>query len=156
MAVTFNRAQLMRVAKSALAEDIKAQKVYREEVDKFLAQHARNNHRPDQLRKLRDYITAALKRGNPIIVRDIRKALGVSDVENLFYAGPPSITGWEVTSAVVKPAALLGPNQRTEINAMLKVLEAATGETITANEMKLLGFKNLYPVFAAASGEAAK
>lgn len=153
MSVTFDRLHLIKHAKAALAEDAKAVKAHHQEIETFKRHHCRDQNNVAGQRKLRDYLTAQLRKNAVITRADVRKAMGVSDTELLFYTPPGD---YEIRKGVDRPVGLLTGPQRTEINAMLKVLEAAKGETITANEMKLLGFKNLYPMFAAAAGEGAK
>lgn len=151
MSISFSRPQLVRVAKAALAADTKARTEYLKACDAFRDRHRRDNTNTDRLRRLRDHLTKGLKGNTALLDRKAtRKVFGVSDIEHLFYTGPDD---YNVRQAVTAPKELLSAGERIEISALLKVLEAATGEEVTANELKLVGFKNLSPVFTAAAAE---
>ncbi|AGU91968.1 hypothetical protein ADAWI_50 [Mycobacterium phage Adawi] len=152
MAVSFNRAALVKTAKTALANHEKAQVEHAKAVRDF-----RDNHRgewsPQQLGALRDWLSKQLRKGGAApTAHDARKALGVSDVEYVFYAAPQD---YEIRKAVTRPANLLSPAQVTETKALLEVLNAATGDVVSANELKLLGLTKLAHVFQAAANEVA-
>ncbi|MGC7194461.1 hypothetical protein RA997_23235, partial [Mycobacteroides abscessus subsp. abscessus] len=61
MSVTFNRAQLVKVAKAALAAHEKAQRDYTAACRDFRAKHAAGFSN-ERVRELRDVLTAALKK----------------------------------------------------------------------------------------------
>lgn len=152
MSVTFNRAALARAAKAALDEDAKVRIAYIKACDKYRAGHATNWNKRGQLKSVRDHLTKVLAKPAPITLGEVRKAagIGLGSLDDLFYR-PAS--DYEVERNVEKPKGLLSSAQILEIRALQAVLEAATGDTISANELKLLGLKNLAPVFAAASGQ---
>ncbi|ACF05054.1 hypothetical protein Nigel_51 [Mycobacterium phage Nigel] len=152
MSVSFNRTALIKAAKTALANHEKAGAAYTAEVKAF-----RDNHRadwsPQQMGALRDWLSKQLRKtATAPTVYDARKALGVSDVEHVFYAAPQD---YDVRKAVTMPKALLSPVQVNETKALLEVLNAATGDVVSANELKLLGLTKLAHVFQAAAGEVA-
>ncbi|AGT12951.1 hypothetical protein KAYACHO_47 [Mycobacterium phage KayaCho] len=153
MAVSFNRAALIKAAKAALANHDKSQAEYKKAVEAWKLNHAAE-WSPEKLGRLRDLITKHLRRaGNPTLTRaEARKVLGVSDVEYVFYTAPQD---YEIRNGVSRPDALLSPAQVTETRALLQVLEAASGDVISANELKLLGLTRLSHVFQAAAGEVA-
>lgn len=154
MSVTFHRAQLVKVATEAIAAHEKAKAEYADAIGAYKTRHAAAHHETHRegIKKLRDYLTQSLKRGGPIMRSDARQAVfGTStDLENLFYTG---VDGYIVERNVTKPKGLLTPAELIETGALLKVLEAAQGDTVSANELKLLGLKNLGPVFIAAAGD---
>ena len=76
----------------------------------------------------------------------------MTDVEYVFYSPPAD---YDVRKAVTQPKALLSPVQINETRALLEVLNAATGDVVSANELKLLGLTKLAHVFQAAAGEVA-
>lgn len=155
MSVSFNRPQLITVANKALAEHEKAQRAYRAAYQEFLAKHAEAAIEPTRARatSLRDGLTKALKRGGPITSVEIRKLVdGRYRVDEAFY-DPPHDS--DVRRQVTKPTGLLTPAEMVETQTLLKVLHAATGDTVSANELKLLGLKNLQPIFAAAAAKSA-
>ncbi|AEJ95724.1 hypothetical protein SEA_WALELIANO_49 [Mycobacterium phage Waleliano] len=152
MSVSFNRAALIKAAKTALANHDKAQASYAQAVRDY-----RDNHRgewsPQQMGALRDWLSKQLRKGGAApTVADARKAVGVTDVEYVFYSPPAD---YDVRKAVTQPKALLSPVQINETRALLEVLNAATGDVVSANELKLLGLTKLAHVFQAAAGEVA-
>lgn len=151
MSVTFNRAQLVKVAKSAIEAHDKARVAYLAERENLRAQHAAEWNR-DLLVRFRDWLTKQLKTSGPIESPDYDVTGGVG-VRDLFYK---PIRDYELDRQQVRPKGLLTPAEAVEIGALLKVLEAATGDTVSVNELKLLGLKNLQPVFTAAAQEAGK
>lgn len=154
MTVTFNRAHLAQVSATALANHDKAKNKQLAEIEQWKARrrHAhRVEHRLHTV-KLRDLLTAALKSNRGLERNAVRDIIGISDVDNLFYQEPSS---YEIERNVPKATGVLSPAEVIEIRALQAVLESAEGDTITANELKLLGLKNLAPVFIAAAAEPA-
>lgn len=147
MSVTFDRAQLIKVATAALLEHEKQRLVHAEAVRKFRQQHAIENRNTVRARKLRDYLTRELRKGG-----NVRKPgsdiLGSGNLEGLFYSPPPD---YVIERSVTAPKGLLSGSELVETRALLKVLQAATGDEVSVNELKLLGLKNLQPVFTAAA-----
>lgn len=152
MSVTFNRTQLIKVAKQALAEHDKAQVVYAAAVEKFKAKDAADNVKRtrDRATALRDALTKALKKSGPIHTNTLSDVLGSTSVRDRFYNG---VSDYEVKNNVGAPPSLLKQAEIAETKALISVLEAAAGDFITANELKLLGLKNLQPVFIAAASD---
>jgi hypothetical protein len=154
MSVTFNRAQLIEVATSAIAAHDAAKADYDKAVEKLKADHLAAWKSKDNLRRLRDYLSAQIKKNAAPSVYEARQAVSDGgDLERLFY---PGVTTYDIRDGVQKPKGLLTPAEVVEIGALLKVLGAATGDTVSVNELKLLGLKNLQPVFTAAAQEAGK
>ncbi|OHU29061.1 hypothetical protein [Mycobacteroides chelonae] len=156
MSVTFNRLQLIKVAESALAAHSKAASAHDADIAKFKADHSEKQALLTRERAviLRDALTKALKRSGPIRYEDVRKANGGDySLSGRFYSEP---SDYDVSKEVTSPRGLMTPAQVVETKALLQVLKSATGDVVTANELKLLGLKNLAPVFTAAGREAAK
>lgn len=157
MSITFNKAQLERVAKQAIVVHNKAQADYAAAVEaykqKYAIEHAKEYR--ERIKSLRDFLSAAIRRGGVIYRNDVRKAVGgINDIEYLFYRGDPE--SYEISKNVTTPQGWLSPAQLIETRALIAVLSAASGDTITANELKLLGLKNLAPIFTAAAQDAAR
>lgn len=154
MTVTFNRAQLAKVAEAALINHDQARINQQAEIELWKANRSFDHKVKNRagLRRLRDALTAALKADKVLTRQEIRDKVGVSDVENLFYYPPRD---YDVSRECPKVTGLLSPAEAVEIRSLLAVLNAATGDLITANELKLLGLKNLSPVFIAAANEPA-
>lgn len=151
MTITFNRAQLIKVANAALTEHAKAQKSHAAVVEQYKARHAaaKTQATRDRAIALRDGLTRALRKAGPISSRTVRASIpGVYRIDDMFYTAP---SDHEIRNNVTAPKGLLTPAEVSETGALISVLGAATGDTITANELKLLGLKNLQPVFVAAA-----
>lgn len=156
MSVTFNRTQLIKVAESALTAHDKAVKTREADVAKYKAKHAEDQVTVTRERalKLRNGLTILLKKSGPIGYEDVKKVNGGTySLSDRFYTGP---SDYEIRNNVTSPKGILTPAEVVETKALLQVLKAATGDVVTANELKLLGLKNLAPVFTAAAQEMAK
>jgi hypothetical protein len=153
MSVTFNRVQLIKVATEALVQHEKQKAVHAEAVKKFLDDHSRKNNNTVRVRKFRDYLTAELRKGGPIRepgedVLGIGRGGGGGHLRDLFYSPP-----WNhiVESSVTVPKGLLSPDEYAATKSLVEVLTAVTDDTVSVNELRLLGWKNLRPVFTAAA-----
>jgi hypothetical protein len=155
MTITFNRAHLIKVAETALAEHTKAEKAYAALVEHWKAEraarHVADYH--DALKLLRDQLTIALRTRSALTRVAARHLAGVGDIEYMFYVEP---NDYDIKNGVKAPQGRLTPAELIETRALIKVLKAAVGDTVSANELKLLGLKNLQPVFAAASTDVGK
>lgn len=152
MSVTFNRAQLIKVTTQALAAHEKAAGQRAKQVEEFKRKHAKNATVPTQTkaRLLRDALTKAIKSpASPVRLDDLRSVIGSSDLRDLFYREPDDYSIKRELEGV--PTGLMSPAEVVESRALLKVLNAADGDTVSVNELKLLGLKNLGPVFTAAA-----
>ncbi|MEU9805472.1 hypothetical protein [Mycobacterium sp. NPDC050853] len=156
MSVTFNRLQLIKVAESALAAHDNAGKTREAEIAKFKAEHAERQIVVTRERALtlRDGLTKLLKRSGPIRYDDMCNLNGGEYAfSNRFYRDPDH---YDIRNKVTSPDGLLTPAEAVETKALLQVLKSATGDVVTANELKLLGLKHLRSVFTAAALEAGK
>jgi hypothetical protein len=158
MSVTFNRTLLVKVAKQALAEHEQVVKDYDTAVADYVREHAARHAEPTRAKavELRNALTKALKSSGPVHTKTITRVTG-SRYPDSFY-NPPG--DYDIKQRVSVPKGLLKPAEVAETRALVQVLQAATGDTVSANELKLLGLKNLQPVFVAAAqsinGEASK
>jgi len=119
-------------------------------IEEFKLQHRLNHirtHTANQ-RKLRDFLTKSLKSGGVVELADVRAIAAGRELDRLFYSPPRE---YVIKENVTNPTGYLSPAECAETRALVKVLSAATGETISANELKLLGLKNLVPIFTAAA-----
>ncbi|AKF14718.1 hypothetical protein SEA_ALANGRANT_53 [Mycobacterium phage AlanGrant] len=153
MSVSFSRTALVKTAQAALTNHEKAQKDHARAIKDYQDNH-RGEWSPQAMAQLRDWLSKQLRKaGNAAPTKfDAHKALGLSDVEYVFYAPPAD---YDIRKAVTKPRGLLSAVQVTETRALLEVLKAATGDTVSANELKLLGLTKLGHVFQAAANEVA-
>lgn len=150
MSVTFNRNHLLATANRALANHEKAGKDRQKAIEEYKLQHRLRHIRTytNSQRELRDLLTKGLKSSGPISLADVRRAIGGIELSKLFYTPPRD---YDIKNDVKDPEGYLNPAEYTETRALVKVLTAATGDTISANELKLLGLKNLVPIFTAAA-----
>lgn len=152
MSVTFNRAQLIKVTTAALAAHDRAAGERAKQVEKYKVDHARTaiTTTQEHARRLRDALTKALKANRPVTIAELSAALGgTTSIRDRFYADPGD---YEINRALENvPLGLMKPSEVVESRALLKVLTAATGDEVSVNELKLLGLKNLQPVFVAAA-----
>jgi len=151
MAVTFNRSALIKAANAALTNHTKAQVARTRAVEDYKLNH-RGEWSPEKLTKLRDWLTQQLRRNAAPTRFDARKAIRVNHLEDAFYGAPDS---YQINRNVTVPKGLLSPAQVQETRALLEVLKAASGDVVSANELKLLGLTKLSHVFKAAAGEVA-
>lgn len=157
MSISFSRTALLKAAKEALSQDDKAQVGHKKDCEKYLVTHAADStaRTREHAKNLRDAINRELRKAGPIRVRALRDSLGKGmnrDLRDVFYSPADD---YEVRRNVIRPAQLLTQAQRVETKALIQVLETAKGETVTANELRLLGLKALGHVFQAAAGEVA-
>lgn len=153
MSVTFNRVQLIAVTNRALRAHDEAKKSYQKQVDAFLHEHAldgiRTSHRVGL--RMRNELTRQLRGHKPITHESIEKLLNGANLRGAFYTPPDSYAIKREMEKQGLPTGYMSPAEITEAKALLAVLNAAAGDTISANELKLLGLKNLAPVFTAAA-----
>lgn len=150
MSVTFKRTQLITVARTALREHERLITEHQQAIAAYKAKSAERNTENTRARahELRNAITKALRKGGPVYAKDLMPALGGSDyLGRHFYISPRDS---DIRSYVPMPSGMLKPAEVDETRALIQVLQAATGDTISVNELKLLGLKNLQPVFIAA------
>ncbi|UXE04427.1 hypothetical protein SEA_FUNSIZED_56 [Mycobacterium phage Funsized] len=149
---TFIKADLiasLNAAVTACEEQLEAWYAAREQ---FHVDHraAWQDRRTPQIKALRDELTKALKRGGLITRVDLRKAVGESDIENMFYAPPAR---YEIDASVPEPPLGKPEHLRgaiAEYRGLLKLLNAITDETVSTSGLKAMGFRDLQQTFMAA------
>jgi hypothetical protein len=153
MSVTFNRAELIKVAEAALKEHVGAQEAYQNRRAQFRKRHEADavERTRENARDLRDTLSKALRRGGVVTYKEVRTAMGDDYIRNVFYMPPDDYVVTREMETEGLPKGRLNPAEVTETQALLKVLKAAEGDTVSANELKLLGLKNLGPIFIAAA-----
>lgn len=154
MTITFRTDALITAAQSAIDAYDADKATYDAEVDTYLAAHRYHwvaNNRGD-VRRLRDALTKALKSGGVIDLQGTRKAVnGGSDLENLFYQPP---TDYQIGNAVGRNPSEHGLRG---YRGLIELLKAHTEDTITASQLKVIGYSDLTALFTAAvrnGGEA--
>lgn len=148
--ITFSKVALIDAAEAALKAHAKADTEYQAAVAKY----RRDNSPPSQLPKvvaLRDALSKFIKSGRTPTAADVkvfREAAGTSDIGNLYDR---QVDDYQVRNNVSKPAGWLSNKRRTSWAGLIKMLQAHTGDTVTANQLKLFGYTHLEPLFRAAA-----
>ena len=152
MSVTFTTQSLITAAETAVKNHGIADRQYQADKAKFVKKYqAEHDVRPN-LRRLRDELTAFLKT-NKYPTKDdaarFRKAAGVNYIDHLYQRNQPSNS--ELRDNVSAPAGLLTDTRLANYRALIDLLKGHTGETITANQLKLVGFADIQGLFLAAT-----
>lgn len=151
MPVTFKTEALISAAKEALAGHDRADKLYQAECDAYRRDKISDQDKLPQLRALRDELSAFLKtkrqptRGD---AQRFRRAAGEDYLSSLYTQGLSDI---DVRNNVSKPAGWLNANTVASYQGLIKLLEAHTEDTITSNQLKLLGYDRLESLFRLAA-----
>lgn len=146
MSVMFKTQSLIEAAQSILDRKKAAGEEWEAMLAEYYDEHYDTwfkNH-TEGVRELRDYLTKCLKeRKNP----DQATALGLMAQKDYlrFYSKPSSPNGLD-TPAGLNPGHYVG-----SLPGLIRMLKAHTGDTITANELKLVGYDKLTHLFAAAA-----
>lgn len=147
--MTFNRTLLIKVAQEALTQHERVETEHQQAVAAYQAKHAERYAETSRARarELRDALTKALKSPGPIHSKTVSHVTGSRYTDN-FYNEP---SDYDIKKHVEAPKGLLNPSEIAETRALVQVLQSATGDTVSANELKLLGLTKLQPVFVAAA-----
>lgn len=144
MALTFSRAALIEAAEAAIAEAIEKQVRY-DAARELRAQQYETEWMklgPARVRKLRDYLTTALKTGRPVRRSKVQKLIGDNDIDSVFFT--------EESDFIVNREMGHRPSLDTvEYTALVDMLKASTGDEISASQLRSVGFGNLNPLFKA-------
>jgi len=151
MPVTFKTSAIIAAAKEALAGHAKADKIYQADCDAYRRDKHQEQDRITNIRALRDELSAVLKAKRQPTRDDARRfarLAGVDYLSNLFTQGLSDI---DVRNNVSKPAGWLNANTVASYQGLIKLLQAHTEDTITSNQLKLLGYDRLEPLFRLAA-----
>lgn len=144
MTITFKTEALIAAAQKAIDNHADDLMVYEARKNSLLAEHraAWVAERREGVVRLRDALTKALKSAGPIEISAIRKAANDgNDIEHLFYTAPGS---YEINNAIGNKPEAYGIKSYA---GLIELLKAHTGETITANQLKVLGYDKLTGLF---------
>lgn len=146
MTLTFKVAKLKEAAQAA----VKLHESARDQYEVNLATYRREDHdrwheqHREGVERLRDYLSRCIKSNIPPDHATARKALGKSD---LTLYSPVS----KNTSMVEYPPGYPNPRIGT-IRAMVSFLDFVDAETITASQLKVVGFEDLASLYREAVG----
>ncbi|WAB09224.1 hypothetical protein SEA_LITTLEMUNCHKIN_48 [Gordonia phage LittleMunchkin] len=150
-ALTFKTADLIAAAQTIIDNHDKRSREWDADAEK--ARKAAVNRWDDgggfeDMRALRDILTAALKRHDPLTTQQARRALGkkigrsVSDIEVAVFA--PTVGDYEMRK---KLGNRPDPIVVTNYQALVGILQAHTEPTITAAQLKAVGFGDLAALY---------
>lgn len=151
MPVTFRTDALIAAAKETLEGHRKADLQYQADLASYKAQKLAENDMLPRLKALRDELTAFLKtRKQPERADALRfkRAAGGDYLGSLYSGG---VSDHDIRNNVPKPMGWLNQDQVGRYSGLIKMLQAHTEETITANQLKLFGYDRLEPLFRLAA-----
>ena len=149
MPVTFSTKALITAATDAVKVDDAAEVQFQKAIVEYRkeAESDRLNH----VRALRDELSAFLKTKRQPTYADaqrFKKAAGTDYLSNLYTSG---VSDSDVRNNVARPEGWLNANTLASYRGLIKMLEAHTEDTITANQLKLFGYNHLEPLFRQAA-----
>ncbi|SKX79839.1 Uncharacterised protein [Mycobacteroides abscessus subsp. bolletii] len=147
MSLVFSKKSLIDAAGRAIKNREQAIAAWQKQVDDVKAEHARkwNEQGRERTVILRNILTRELKTAGPVPLSAIRKELPDAQyLSDLFYSG---MAEYELNKKVGrKPDASVIEKYR----GLIELMKAHTGETISANQLRLLGYTKLAEIFNAA------
>lgn len=152
MPVTFTTKALIDAATEAVSGHLKADEQYQRDAAEYRRKYAEEHDMLPQLKALRDELTAFLKLKRQPTADDARRfRAAVKDndyIRNMYVGG---LSDRDVSNNVAKPSGWLAPSTVASYQGLIKMLQAHTEDTITANQLKLFGYDRLEPLFRAAA-----
>lgn len=151
MPVTFKTQGLIDAAQEALDGHVKADAVYQKLLDQYRADKAAERDMLPRMRALRDELSRLIKAGKQPTRADAQrfKRLAQEDYLSSFYVG--ELSDSTIRQNVNRPAGWLIEQQVASYQGLIKMLQAHTEETISANQLKLFGYTNLELLFRLAA-----
>ena len=146
MSLVFKVAKLREAAESAVKLHEAARTQYDHDVAAYRLQYREDwklNHM-EGVGRLRDYLSRCIKSNTVPEHSTARKALGKSDLKLYSQPSPGGTT-------VPQPPGYHNPRIGT-IRAMVSFLDAYEGDTITAAQLKVVGFDDLASLYREAVG----
>lgn len=148
MSMTFSTSALIEAAEKVLKQHRDAVEQWQRQTAAYQAEHRdtwwSENH--DKIVALRNYLTRCLKNNTPPDQSEACRLMASRNGYISFYSSPGEPGG-------DKPAGYYVRNVGS-LPGLVAMLKAHTGETISANELKLVGYDKLTDLFtlAAAAG----
>lgn len=147
MSLVFTTKSLIAAAENAIKNHNADLAEWERKRESFLAEHRAEwtATKRDRLIDFRNNLSGAIKSGKVVDRQSLRRLSRVSDIEDLFYVEPDSyrITKHEIGD---KPNG----GDLASHRGLIALLKAHTGDTISANQLKVLGYTNLTALFNAA------
>ncbi|SKT21324.1 hypothetical protein [Mycobacteroides abscessus] len=150
MSLVFTKKSLITAAEKAIKNRQHEILAWQKRVDNVRAEHARtwNEKGRDRIVALRNAITRELKSSGPVTIGAIRKDLpNIHSLSDLFYCGP---SDYELKEKVGRRP---DESDVEKYRGLIDLMKAHTGDTISANQLKLLGYTKLTELFNAAVRE---
>lgn len=144
MSLVFTKKSLITAAEKAIKNRQHEILAWQKRVNDVQAEHARawNESNRDRLVALRNTITRELKTSGPITIDAVRKDFPkVHYLSELFYCGP---SDYELKDKVGRRP---DESDIEKYRGLIDLMKAHTGETISANQLKVLGYTKLTELF---------
>ncbi|WP_457066747.1 hypothetical protein [Mycobacteroides abscessus] len=142
MSLVFTKKSLIAAAENAIKNHNAAVLRWERDREKYLADHqaAWIETNLSKVKTLRTALTDLLKPGKIITLKQVRSiANSGNDIEYLFYTAP--------TDSKINSDVGFKPTSNMAHQGLVDLLKAHTGETITANQLKILGYDDLAGLF---------
>ena len=151
MPVTFKVDALIQAAKDAVTVGAKAQSDWEKAADAYRkAKIAESDCRADII-ALRDELSAFIKTRKAPTYADAQRFKKVARHDYLSNMYTSEISDHDIRNNVPRPAGWYPSSTLDSWRGLVKMLEAHTEETITANQLKLFGYDKLEPLFRQAA-----
>lgn len=147
MSLVFTKKSLVDAADKAIKKRQHEVAEWQKKIDAVRSERARewNDTRRDRIVALRNTLTRELKSSGPIMIGAIRKDFpNVHYLSDLFYCGP---SDHELKEKVGRRP---DESEVEKYLGLIDLMKAHTGDTISANQLKVLGYTNLTALFNAA------
>ncbi|CPU00360.1 Uncharacterised protein [Mycobacteroides abscessus] len=148
MSLVFTTKTLITAAEKAIKNHNTALARWEQDRDDYLRAHQQAWIKTSlpRVRELRTTLTEMLKPGKAITLKQIRDAANAgNDIEGLFY-NPPS-------EARIKGEIGSKPSLNIDhYRGLIDLLKAHTGQTISASQLKMVGYDSLTELFRDALG----
>jgi len=144
MSLVFTKKSLINAAEKAIKNREGEINEWQKKIDTFRVEHARtwNDKNRERLVTLRNVLTRELKLTGPVTMAAINKDVpNVGYLSDLFYFGPGDYE--------LNQKAGHKPNESViaTYQGLIELMQAHTGDTISANQLKVLGYTNLTALF---------
>lgn len=151
MSVTFKKTALIAATREALATADAAEREYQRRVESYRAEYASQRDVTAGIRALRDELSAFLKTRRQPTAEDAQRFHKAAGVDGLTALYTPEPNDYQIKQNVPAVAGRMAKDTQATYQGLIKMLQAHTEDTITANQLKLFGYDRLEPLFRLAA-----
>ncbi|AKU45253.1 hypothetical protein GODINES_54 [Mycobacterium phage Godines] len=148
--ITFDKKALIKAANAALDVHDKANVEYRRRCAAYIAENTAPSKR-DNIVALRDALSAFIKTKRTPTLEDTKRFRAAAGSDYLSELRDREVSENEVRNNVPRPEGWLNATTVGSYRGLVAMLNAHTGDTVTANQLKLFGYTNLEGLFRAAA-----